>query len=265
MERRRPKLHEVWPGKNNIYCGGRLITGPDRICFWIAEIMILGPTVVFWWFVSIPLALAHPILGSIVCVGNVISTLTMVFSHFKAAFLDPGIVPRGREEVPENCVKEEEIGGHTVNLSFCKTCRIWKPPRAHHCRTCDNCVLEFDHHCPWVGNCVGQGNYRWFNFFLWSVIFGSIYLFFCAGLHFGLMLHEPKATWVDTVKAYPADVGLMSYSFFICLSIFGLCGYHCNLMCKGKTTYENVSLSFSFLFCDGIFPFGLVLRELYDS
>lgn len=61
-----------------------------------------------------------------------------------------------------------------------------------------------------------------------------------SGLGFGLALQETDATWIGTVKKLPVHVFLIVYTFFICLSIFSLCGYHCNLICKGKTTYETV-------------------------
>ena len=49
---------------------------------------------------------------------------------------------------------------------WCRTCKIWRPPRAAHCTECGYCVKRFDHHCGAVGNCVGRDNHRWFVAFL---------------------------------------------------------------------------------------------------
>ena len=51
---------------------------------------------------------------------------------------------------------------------WCRTCKIWRPPRAAHCTECGYCVKRFDHHCGAVGNCVGRDNHRWFVAFLCS-------------------------------------------------------------------------------------------------
>ena len=49
---------------------------------------------------------------------------------------------------------------------FCDKCQHVKPPRAHHCIICGECVLRMEHHCPWVGNCIGLLNHKIFWLFL---------------------------------------------------------------------------------------------------
>lgn len=42
----------------------------------------------------------------------------------------------------------------------CAKCGLPKPPRCHHCRTCNHCHLKMDHHCPAVGICIALRNQR---------------------------------------------------------------------------------------------------------
>lgn len=37
----------------------------------------------------------------------------------------------------------------TAKWSRCPVCKIMRPPRAGHCRTCKSCVHRLDHHCIW--------------------------------------------------------------------------------------------------------------------
>jgi len=45
-----------------------------------------------------------------------------------------------------------------MRFKLCEKCNAIKPPRAHHCKICDMCVLRMDHHCIWLGTCVGIKN-----------------------------------------------------------------------------------------------------------
>lgn len=67
---------------------------------------------------------------------------------------------------------------------YCEVCHVDKPPRAHHCSSCDLCVLKMDHHCPWFAVCIGAQNHKQFIQFLisgwvfavWSLLICGWYL-----------------------------------------------------------------------------------------
>merc|ERR1712190_229675 len=103
----------------------------------------------------------------------------VVYNLYRAAFTDPGYLPRGNEPVPPRHQQLKPNGS-----KFCGTCKIWRPSRAKHCRYCNCCVRKFDHHCPWVGTCVGERNYKYFTMFVYAL---SLYALYCAAMS-GLLL-----------------------------------------------------------------------------
>ena len=92
--------------------------------------------------------------------------------------------------------------------SFCNKCQIVRPPRCHHCSTCNRCILQFDHHCVWVNQCIGYNNYRHFVLML---------LFFMLGCWYGVALlfqvfYEPfrQQIWENGWKwLYSNGTGLL--------------------------------------------------------
>jgi DHHC palmitoyltransferase len=59
--------------------------------------------------------------------------------------------------------------------SICNKCEITRPPRAHHCSVCQQCILQFDHHCVWLNQCIGLYNYRSFLMTVFYILTSCIY------------------------------------------------------------------------------------------
>ena len=49
-----------------------------------------------------------------------------------------------------------------VRARYWYECWNIKPPRAHHCRRWNRCVLKMDHHWRWMSNCIGLLNHKFF-------------------------------------------------------------------------------------------------------
>lgn len=76
-----------------------------------------------------------------------ILSFNTLFNYCMAAFRRAGPPPTvewGRYDL----VPRQALEGY----KFCVYCKLPKPPNAHHCRSCQSCVIEMDHHCPFVNN-----------------------------------------------------------------------------------------------------------------
>ncbi|KAI8853755.1 DHHC palmitoyltransferase-domain-containing protein [Chytridium lagenaria] len=146
----------------------------------------------------------------------------------------------------------KELKKTTGKPRWCKTCEVYKPPRSHHCRECNRCVLKMDHHCPWLNNCVGHRNLGHFLRFLLSVTFAVIYALALIGFrmwdlisnqeHYGSH-YTPYAGYHYTPPANNAELLSMVFNLVLLfillftvgiLSIWQLYFVTCN-----TTTIEN--------------------------
>ncbi|XP_032805745.1 palmitoyltransferase ZDHHC6 isoform X1 [Petromyzon marinus] len=90
----------------------------------------------------------------------------ILYNYFSAMFVGPGYVPYGwKPEKPED----------VQYLQYCNICQGYKPPRSHHCRKCNRCVMKMDHHCPWINNCCGHYNHAYFTWFLLLAPLGCLH------------------------------------------------------------------------------------------
>lgn len=109
-------------------------------------------------------------------------TLSMI-CYYRASFTRAG--PITTRELPTPKLSD--------SLSReCNKCQAWKPPRAHHCRVCGECVFRMDHHCDWINNCVGSHNQKYFILFLLYT-----FLYSCCTLFINLL---GFAVWMQSQK-----------------------------------------------------------------
>ncbi|KAJ2870958.1 Eukaryotic peptide chain release factor GTP-binding subunit [Coemansia aciculifera] len=137
------------------------------------------------------------------------------------------------------------INNVSVRLKYCDTCRIYRPPRASHCRSCDNCVENEDHHCIWLNNCIGRRNYRYFYSFLFTISVLALYIIaFClVRLIRPINQHydgggEVPTTFGQSVKHHPMALVLLLYVFAHTGMVGGLFVYHTILISRNMTTHE---------------------------
>ena len=146
---------------------------------------------------------------AIIAVYNTLTILSL-WSHMKTMLTDPGAVVNLPQSPPRaSCLENEaEMCANRNNFvslarqprtarplpsardagipeTICGRCDAYKPPRSHHCRICQRCIVSnfnlyrdricnapvdsqvrMDHHCPWMNNCIGALNQKHFMLFL---------------------------------------------------------------------------------------------------
>lgn len=240
-----PRKWEVFPGRNLFFCSGRLIMAPNVYGFCVSMFLIIITVSAFFGFEAYYLAVnVSPALPA--TVGLLVIFVIAVLC--RTACTDPGIIPRATnyeamfwaQKIGTSAwTRTVEIKGQELVLNYCYTCKIFRPPRANHCSSCNNCVENFDHHCPWVGNCVGRRNYRYFYIFLVSLTILCFLIIGCSITHL-ILIAENEETFVVAIEKSPASVAISVFCFFIVWSIMGLAGYHTYLTFSSMTTNEAI-------------------------
>jgi len=134
----------------------------------------------------------------------------------------------------------------------CKKCSYHKPPRTHHCRWCDKCVLRFDHHCPWLDNCVGWANHRYFFQFCCYMSAGCFYAGIFGFREYQIGLIGEKRFSQKNCIFHAFEIletlevaGFLTYYIFIAgltisVLLVGLILWHANMIMHGETSLERM-------------------------
>ncbi|XXH05816.1 hypothetical protein Hte_012254 [Hypoxylon texense] len=246
--------HEYFEG-NTVFCiGGRLQNTRHRPINIATGFLVVLPAVLFFVF-SAPYLWHHvspavPILFAYlfyICAS----------SFLRASGSDPGILPRNLHQFPPADEREDPLrvapptndwalvksaeastAAMEVPTKYCKTCNIWRPPRAHHCRLCDNCIETQDHHCVWINNCVGRRNYRYFFTFLTSATLLSLYLIAASLAQIGVYSNEQDIPFGAAIGHFRVPFAMVIYGIICFTYPAALMGYHLFLMARGETTRE---------------------------
>jgi len=160
-----------------------------------------------------------------------------------AATMDPGVIPRDNSEAANKKGKRDFVkemqGG--VKFKWCRTCRIYRPPRSKHCPVCDNCVDKFDHHCPWIGNCIGRRNYVHFQCFIHSAFLLVLAGFVLPYVQFTLYAHKHGENLIHAMGDNGGCLLTCIIGFLGLLPVGGLSVYHAYLAMVNRTTNEDVN------------------------
>ena len=128
-----------------------------------------------------------------------------------------------------------------VPIKYCKSCNIWRPPRAHHCRVCDSCIETQDHHCVWLNNCVGRRNYRYFLTFVASGTIMGLYMIGATLAHILVWMVRNDSTFGHAINVWRVPFAMFIYSVVIIPYPASLWAYHLFLMGRGETTREYLN------------------------
>lgn len=238
------RAYEVWPTKNVFCCWGHMMTGPiedigPNSCAWTS---LLAPMACFFyvWGDVLWNPMEVPPMYAYVCCGAFASA---IFWFTVTSFTDPGIIPRGPKpdgNVAAQRTSKDPSTGATVYETWCRTCHVYRPPRASHCSDCDNCVRDFDHHCPFTRNCIGARNYGPFVMFLVSTC-ASIAVVLVSS--FVLPASVPSASGLDPHSSGTrglAGAASLVFCALMAALLFSFTAYHISLICAGMTTKEHL-------------------------
>ncbi|KAG6275624.1 hypothetical protein E4U48_002030 [Claviceps purpurea] len=250
------KIHQYFEG-NTVFClGGRFQNTKHTPINVVTGLFLVVPCALFFGFEApwlwenispaVPIVFAYL---TFICLSS--------FMHASAS--NPGILPRNLHRFPPTDDDDDPLrlapprngwilvrsaepttAAMEVPVKYCRTCNIWRPPRAHHCRLCDNCIEGHDHHCVWLNNCVGKRNYRYFFTFVSSATILSAYLIGTSLTQLLVYMQRQEISFGESIDHFRVPFALVLLGLLCFIYPGGLMGYHLFLMSRGETTRELI-------------------------
>ncbi|CAF0742558.1 unnamed protein product [Rotaria sordida] len=155
----------------------------EKLCVIITIILVYENALVFYQY-FFPYWWSHGFYRRFffhLIIGHWLLINTIMHYYFAIA-KSPGFVVELKKELST----QEEL-----SYTKCLKCDVMRPPRAHHCKVCQKCVVRYDHHCPWINNCVGYRNHVHFILFCFFMALISAYATIVGQKQFQLvMFHD---------------------------------------------------------------------------
>ncbi|KAF2438747.1 palmitoyltransferase erf2 [Karstenula rhodostoma CBS 690.94] len=273
------KNYQYFSGNTAFCWGGRLQNTRDRPVNIATGTLIVLPSALFLGF-SAPWLWLHVSPSIPIIFAYLFTVCISSFIHATAS--DPGILPRNLHPFPPTNPNDDplSVGPPTtewtmvvstsganaameVPTKYCKSCNIWRPPRAHHCRVCDNCVETQDHHCVWLNNCIGRRNYRYFFTFVTSATLLGVYLLAASLVHILEWRSQNGTSFGAAISKWRVPFAMCVYAVLATPYPLSLGLYHVFLMGRGETTREYLN-SHKFIKKDRHRPFtqGNMIKNL---
>jgi hypothetical protein len=196
--------------------------------------LILGTYYVIFIVTLLPQAAEQPTRTVLLSLLYNVLVLMSLLCYWRCVLTNPGAIP------PSFAHRDAEPDG-TTPFAICRTCRVPKPPRSHHCSMCGMCVLKQDHHCPWINTCVGFRNQKFFfQFLVYTVLLcivgGSIAV---ANIDWSLFQPPTKDEPPHAIIVPLMQILTAATAVSLGLAVGLLLGLHCYLLARNKTTPEN--------------------------
>lgn len=203
-------LYEFPPQAHKAYCGNYFVLGSSLLAPVLSMLVLLALPYLFLPFSLLNLESKAQLW---VILGQIYLTTGCTFLFFRAAFTDPGLIPKmsispnqllrsnNRLALTSSPAKQALVRvthlGVVTKLKYCYTCHIIRPPRVSHCHICNSCFNKFDHHCPWLGTCIARRNYKSYYLLILHLFFLTMFDVSIALYHITLCARtdEWEETW----------------------------------------------------------------------